>query len=222
MRPGGRAPGLVPSARGRLCSDACDLPDHLPDREEPLLTTPPFEPLLEVVARLEAEGIRCALGGSGLLAALGLVGTVGDWDLTADAPLERLLPIARDWPFETAGSSGVHADAKLMFPALSVEVIARFAFLGPAGVIHIPTLESGRWRGVPLGSPEAWLAAYHLLERPAKRDLLLGHLRTHGHDPGVVEALLAEPLPADLAGMLVSLRGPGHDCDGGEATSSLT
>jgi hypothetical protein len=175
-----------------------------------VLTTPPLEPLLALLLRFEAEGIRCALGGSGLLAALGLTETVRDWDLTTDAPLERLLPLARGWPFETAGSSGAHADAKLMFPRHSIEVIARFAFHGPHGVIRIPTVESGRWRGVPLGSPEAWLAAYHLLERPGKRDLLLGHLRAHGHDDGVVEHLLAEPLPGELAGMLTSLQAPGR------------
>lgn len=175
-----------------------------------MLTTPPLEPLLELVARLEAEGIRCALGGSGLLAALGLTGTVHDWDLTTDATLEQLVPLAGEWPFETVGSSGVHADAKLMFPAHSIELIARFAFHGPRGVIRIPTMVTGRWRGVPLGSPEAWLAAYHLLERPAKRDLLLGHLLARGHDGAVVESLLAEPLPTDLAGMLATLRPPGR------------
>ena len=187
-----------------------------------MLTTPPLEPLLELVARLEAEGIRCALGGSGLLAALGLTETVHDWDLTVDASLEQLVPFAGGWPFETAGSSGVHADAKLMFPAHSIEIIARFAFHGPRGVIRIPTVVTGRWRGVPLGSPEAWLSAYHLLERPAKRDLLLGHLRSHGHDFGVVEMLLAEPLPRDLAGMLASLRGPGQPPGGTTSPSSTT
>ena len=184
--------------------------------------TPPLEPLLEVVARLEAEGIRCALGGSGLLAALGLAETARDWDLTADAPLERLVPLAPDWPFETAGSSGVHADAKLVFPAHAIEVIARFAFFGPRGVIRIPTVVAGRWRGVPLASPEAWLAAYHLLERPAKRDLLLGHLRARGHDEAVLERLLDEPLPAELAGMLAALRGPGGAPGGAAPASSTT
>jgi hypothetical protein len=170
-----------------------------------VLTTPPLPPLLALLARAETEGIRVALGGSGLLAALGLAERVGDWDLTTDAPLERLVPLAGSWPFETAGSSGVHADAKLMFPGHSIEIIARFAFFGPRGVIRIPTVVSGRWRGVPLGSPEAWLAAYHLLERPAKRDLLLDHLRARGHDPAVVERLRAEPLPEELAAMLGSL-----------------
>ena len=168
-------------------------------------TTPPLQPLLEIVTRLEGAGIECALGGSGLLAALGLADQVGDWDLTAEAPLERLLPLAGDWPFETAGSSGVHADAKLMFPVHAIEIIARFAFDGPRGVIRIPTVVTGRWRGVPLASPEAWLAAYHLLGRPHKRDLLLGHLRARGHDAGTVARLLAEPLPGELSALLASL-----------------
>ena len=185
-----------------------------------MLTTPPLEPLLELVARLEAAGLRCALGGSGLLAALGLSETVHDWDLTVDAPLDQLVPLAGGWPFETVGSSGAHADAKLMFPAHSIEIIARFAFHGPRGVIRIPTVVTGRWRGVPLGSPEAWLAAYHLLERPAKRDLLLDHLRRRGHDNGLVERLLAEQLPGELAGILTSLRDLG--LDDGAGTSSTT
>lgn len=116
----------------------------------------------------------------------------------------------------------MHADAKLMFPGRSIEVIARFAFSGPRGVIRIPTVVAGRWQGVPLASPEAWLAAYHLLERPAKRDLLLGHLRARGHDAGVVARLLAEPLPADLAGLLAPFRAPDRTRGGATPPSSTT
>ena len=170
-----------------------------------MLTTPPLKPLLEIVARLEREGIVCALGGSGLLAALGLTDTVRDWDLTAEAPLERLLPIAHGWPYETTGSDALHADAKLMFPGRSVEVIAQFAFRVPGGAVRIPTVVTGHWRGVPLGSPEAWAVAYDLLDRPAKRDLLLGYMRARGHDQAVVERLLAEPLPAGISATLAAL-----------------
>ena len=172
---------------------------------EPILRTPPLEPLLEVVARLEREGILCALGGSGLLAALGLADTVRDWDLTVEAPLERLIPIAHGLPHETAGSDQLHADAKLMFPEQAIEVIAQFAFHVPGGVVRIPTVVTGRWRGIPLGSPEAWAVAYDLLGRPMKRDLLLGHLRRQGHDRAVVAGLLAEPLPEGIARTLAAL-----------------
>ncbi len=169
------------------------------------LSTPPIEPLLEVVARLERAGITCALGGSGLLMALGLATEARDWDLTAEAPLERLFPAARGFAWTTAGASGVHADAKLMLPEVSIEIIARFAFRGSRGVIRVPTLVTRHWRGVPIGSPEAWLAAYHLLERPAKRDLLLGHVREHGADATALARLLAEPLPDELREMLARL-----------------
>ncbi|HVP15022.1 MAG TPA: hypothetical protein VMS88_05735 [Terriglobales bacterium] len=169
------------------------------------LSTPPLEPLLEILARLEAEGIACALGGSGLLAALGLADVVRDWDLTAEASLECLIPIARGMPFETAGSDALHADAKLMFPAERIEVIARFAFHVPGGVVRIPTVVTGRWRGVPLGSPEAWALAYDLLGRAGKRDLLLDYLRARGHDRGMVARLLAQPLPEGIARTLAAL-----------------
>jgi hypothetical protein len=162
--------------------------------------------LLEILGRLEAAGLPCALGGSGLLAALGLATEAHDWDLTTDAPLERLLPIARGLTHRTAGASGNHADAKLMFPDLAIEIIARFAFRVPGGVVRIPTVVTGHWRGVPLGSLEAWAVAYDLLDRPAKRDRLLSHLRARGHDPATLRRLLAEPLPAGLAARLAGLR----------------
>ncbi len=170
-----------------------------------MLETPPIEPLLDVVARVERAGIVCALGGSGLLAALGLVDSVRDWDLTADAPLERLLPLARGLRYETAGSDALHADAKLVLPDLAVEVIAEFAFRVPRGVVRIPTVVTGCWRDLPLASPEAWAVAYDLLDRPAKRDLLVAYLRARGADREIAARLLAEPLPERTAGWLVAL-----------------
>ena len=167
--------------------------------------TPPLPPLLDVVARLEALGIPCALGGSGLLAALGLADRVGDWDLTTDATVEEMLPAARGLAWERAGSDALHADAKLMFPELDIEVIARFAFHVPGGVVRIPTVVTGRWRGVPLGSPEGWAVAYDLLGRAGKRDRLLAHLRAHGHDAAVVRVLRAQPLPPGIAAALAAL-----------------
>ncbi len=168
-------------------------------------STPPLEPLLAMVRRIERARIVCALGGSGLLVALGLAETARDWDLTADAPLEAVIPLAEGYAFETSGPGGVHADSKLVLPELGIEVIARFAFHGPAGVIRMPTVVTRRWHGVPLGSPEAWAVAYHLLGRPEKRDLLLGHLRAKGHDAHTVARLLAQPLPGDVADILLGL-----------------
>ena len=45
----------------------------------------------------------CALGGSGLLAALGLAHTVRDWDLTTDEPLGCLIPLVADLELRLRG-----------------------------------------------------------------------------------------------------------------------
>jgi hypothetical protein len=101
------------------------------------------------------------------------------------------------------GNLGVHADHKVVCFDGTVEVICRFAFFGERGVIHIPTIVSGSWRGFPVGSPEAWAVAYTLLiaeeeRRAAKADVLFEYLRG-GADRARVEAMLAQPLPRLLA-----------------------
>ena len=55
-----------------------------------LRCAPPLRPLLVLVERLERAGIVVALGGSGLLATLGLTDAVRDWDLTTDAGLDAV------------------------------------------------------------------------------------------------------------------------------------
>ncbi len=169
------------------------------------MSTPPLAPLREVVAALEGSGLACALGGSGLLAALGLVGHVNDWDLTTDAPLEDVERALTGRVIERAGPSGVHADHKAMLAAARTEVIARFALVAPAGPVRIPTVVTGRWEGVPLGSPEAWAVAYTLMARAARADLLFAHLAGCGVDEITRARLLDEPLPVALAARLRSL-----------------
>lgn len=167
--------------------------------------TPPLAPLRDVVARIEGAGLTCALGGSGLLMALGLAHEARDWDLTSDAPRERLEPLLADLGPAHVGSGGVHADQKLVLPRLDIEVIIGFAFHAGGAVVRIPTRVSRRWNDVPVGSPEAWAVAYALLGRRPKSELLFGYLGTHGADRGAVAALLAEPLPEELAARLTAL-----------------
>ncbi len=52
--------------------------------------TPPLSVVTAVVAALQAHGAVAAVGGSGLLAALGLVDSVRDWDVTTDAATETV------------------------------------------------------------------------------------------------------------------------------------
>jgi hypothetical protein len=174
--------------------------------------TPPIEPLRACLARLEAAGVPHALGGSGMLAALGLVDHVNDWDVTCDADLDTLASLFADQPHERYGNSGCHADHKLNLENNGIELIARFAFFVDGGVVRIPTRVTRRWRELPVGSPEGWAVAYALMgelegapHRTARAELLLAHMAAHGADAESIAFLLAQPLPGALAARLAAL-----------------
>lgn len=166
---------------------------------------PPIAPLQELVRRLEHAGIEVALGGSGLLVALELAETAHDWDLTTDAPIDSFAPLLSDHTTERIGPSGVHADQKLMLPDLRIEVISEFAMRSGEGVVRLPTIVTGRWKEVPIGSPEVWVVAYTLLGREAKAELLLAWLEDRGADGRALERMLAQPLPRTLRDQLTAL-----------------
>lgn len=168
-------------------------------------SSPPLALLRGYVERLERGGLTVALAGSGLLAALGLTDTVHDWDLTSDDPLERVVAALAGEPFVAHGSDGLHADRKLVLAGGAVELILGFAFQTPGGVVRIPAIVSARVDGIPLGSPEGWAVAYHLLGRTGKSDALFDHLARHGADGARVARLLGEPLPTSLAARLAAL-----------------
>jgi hypothetical protein len=161
--------------------------------------SPPLEPLQDVVVALGAAGVPCALGGSGLLAALGLKTQVHDWDVTTDAPLDTVRAVLARFEPEHVGPNGIHADDKLVLPAQSTECIVRFSLRSEVGIVRLPTRVCGWWNGVPLGSPETWLVAYALMNRPEKSRRLLAYLQSSGTDSEALEAMLAQPLPAELA-----------------------
>jgi hypothetical protein len=169
------------------------------------VTSPPFPALREVVATLESAGIECALGGSGLLASLGLETVVRDWDLTTDQPLEVVRAALTRYAPEHMGPNGVHADDKLMILEHSIECIVRFAFHSEGRVVRIPTLVRARWSGVPIGSAEAWAVAYALMGREEKSRRLFDHLEHVGADGEAVRRLFAEPLPDALRKLLSAL-----------------
>jgi hypothetical protein len=173
---------------------------------------PRLESLQDAVARLTGAGIPCALGGSGLLAALGLVDHVRDWDVTAEGDLAAIAALFADRPHEIAGNAGIHADHKVMLTDDDLEVIVNFAFNVEGPVFRIPTIVSGSWQGMPLASPEAWAVAYALMgeyEGVAKRreraEMLFAHVERTGADPEAIRLLLAEPLPEFLVRRLIAL-----------------
>ena len=183
-----------------------------PNRYAAAVNHPSLSSLQDAVGRLRGAGIPCALGGSGLLAALGLVDHVRDWDVTAEGDLAAIAALFADRPHELAGNSGIHADHKVMLPGEDLEVIVNFAFDVEGPVLRIPTIVSGSWHGVPLASPEAWAVAYALMgeyegvaQRRARADLLFAHLEKNGADPDAMRLLLAQPLPEFLVRRLIAL-----------------
>lgn len=167
--------------------------------------TPPSAPLRALVAELEGAGLACALGGSGLLMSHGLCRAACDWDLTTDAPMERVLQVLGSRPHQRFGSSGVHADQKLVLDAGTIEVIVGFAMHGPRGVVRLPTRVATHWMGLPIGSPEVWAVAYAMMGRPARAETLFLWLERAGADPEAVAAMRREPLPPELDARLARL-----------------
>ena len=174
--------------------------------------TPAIEPLREILATLERAGLPHAIGASGLLMALGLVDQVNDWDVTVEADVESLAATVSGRAFTRHGNSGGHADHKLTFDAEKVELIARFAFFVPGGVVRIPTVVTGTWNGLPIGSPAAWAAAYAIMaeqENDARRaeraDLLFEWLEHSGARDPALDLILAEPLPPAISERLQAI-----------------
>src|SRR5258707_4371901 len=100
----------------------------------------PIEPLLEVLGALERAKVTCAVGASGLLISLGIWNEAHDWDLTTDAPIERVRAALASFETSWHGSSGIHADQKLVIGTGEVECIVGFAIRSEAGVARIPTV----------------------------------------------------------------------------------
>ena len=169
------------------------------------VATPPLDGAWRIVERLERAGLNVALGGSGLLAALGLTAEVHDWDFNTDATRDAVIAALDGIEWVHKGADALHADEKFMLPDFELEIIRGFAFFTAAGTVRIPTIVTRRWAGLPVGSPVAWAAAYHLLGREAKCSRLFDWLARHGADREALEALLAQPLPEALAARLAAL-----------------
>ena len=227
-----RVPGAIAAACARhmLAGDAASLAETLAplleslaegasaalaEADTPGLELPPIEPLRALTRRLDGAGIEWGVGASGLLASLGLVRRVNDWDVQVEAPPERLREIYAGEPHAFHGHGGCHADWKLSFEEARTEIISRFAFFVPSGTVRVRLHVSRHWRGLPIASPEGWAVAYALMgeydepelraRRSERSELLLAHLAASGADPAWLDPLLAEPLPEPLAARLRSL-----------------
>ncbi|SEE93127.1 hypothetical protein [Ruania alba] len=138
---------------------------------------------------LAAHG-AVALGGSGLMRALGLDVAVNDWDLVTDvdpavvsAVLEQLgLPAQ-----QVEGDSAQFATRALFEVADpetggGIDVLVDFAIMDGGRAVPIPVRPFRRWRGLWLAHPRDWVLAYRLMGRTEKASLLQDWLAAeHSH-----------------------------------------
>lgn len=123
---------------------------------------------------MRAHGLVPALGGSGLLVALGLAETAHDWDVTVDAPVAAVDTALRlgglSYTDATSGDALYATRRRYVIDGgdHQVDLLVGFALCGPAGVERLPTRVTGTWQGIPLADPVVWERAYTLLNRPEK------------------------------------------------------
>lgn len=140
--------------------------------------TPPLGFVLRVVAALRAHGADAAVGGSGLLAALGLVDDVRDWDLTTDAETATVQSALNSIGVEYAtapssdGPYGTRAHFTIAAPDHDVDVLVGFALREGDDYVQLPSRVTRTWHGLPMADPVVWLEAYRLLGRTQRVDVL--------------------------------------------------
>lgn len=139
---------------------------------------PPLATVTAVVEALARAGLTPAVGGSGLLVALGLADLANDWDVTVDAGPEAVRAALRAAGLEfrdaTSRADPYRTAQRLVVDGgdHDVDVLVGFALAGPRGTERLPVRVTGRWRGLPLADPAVWRRAYALLGRPEKAALL--------------------------------------------------
>ncbi|MER5969227.1 hypothetical protein ABT112_05675 [Streptomyces sp. NPDC002055] len=142
------------------------------------MRTPPIDLVKRVVWSLRAQGMEPALGGSGLLVALGLAEIAHDWDLTVDSPDEAVRDALAEGGFRFSDGTGgdpLYATRRRFVidgGDHSIDLLVGFALWSADQVVPLPSQVTGSWRGLPLADPVVWEQAYVLLGRQGKAAML--------------------------------------------------
>lgn len=151
-----------------------------PATETTSSSLPSLAALRQVTDRLKTAGVHFALGGSGLLYALGLTQAVRDWDLTTDASLADVSAALAGLNWKQVPAVAPYASDFLLHVEVEttgIDIIGGFRIEGKHGdSFQMPFATRGEWQGIPLAQPEGWLAAYEKMDRPHRAYLLKRHL----------------------------------------------
>jgi hypothetical protein len=135
---------------------------------------PSTDVVRQIIDAIEHAGLPAAIGGSGLLAALGLVDDVRDWDVTTEGDADVVDAALRTcgYPVTLAPPDDPRYLTKVHYLVDAgdheVDVMVDFAVVAPDGTEAFATRITRIWRGLPIGDPETWARAYRAIDRPAR------------------------------------------------------
>jgi hypothetical protein len=163
-----------PGGPGQVCSSR----PVVMNKTECVVEVPDTSVVRLVLRKLEEGNLGAAIGGSGLLAALGLTDVVHDWDITTDGPISAVEDALKSTgaPYrQTPSGIGIYASDGLYVVDggdHDIDVIVGFAVRVGNRKIELPTRISETWQGLPLADPTVWEQAYRLIGEHSKADLL--------------------------------------------------
>lgn len=130
---------------------------------------PSFEALELISKRFVENKIIHALGGSGLLFALGVIEKVKDWDIATEAPLENVIEALKGLESKIIPNNELFKSQYLIKVAIGnteIDNIGYFSIKKSNGASHIVPVKNFKdWNGIPLADPYEWLLAYKLMGR---------------------------------------------------------
>lgn len=131
------------------------------------MNTPSLAAILEISERFKAGKINFALGGSGLLYALGLIDEVNDWDLTTNEDFLKVSESLIGLEYTKVEHSNIFKSdflLKLTLQNSNIDIIGNFKLALPNGDLHkVSCRISGYWNNIPLADPNEWLNAYQIM-----------------------------------------------------------
>ncbi|GGA02852.1 hypothetical protein GCM10008018_56150 [Paenibacillus marchantiophytorum] len=161
-----------------------------------------------VASLLVQNQIAYTLGGSGLLASLGLIEQVNDWDLLVDCSLEKLKAVLEPYPYseQKSGDYPFASQFRLQLIEQNIDIIGNFALHSSSGTVTFPLTASSTWHGIHVGAPEIWFVAYKLMGRDAKAELLFNYLlRNEINESAVKRFIEEEPIDDSIKSVLFQL-----------------
>lgn len=147
-----------------------------------------------ITEALSRHQISYTLGGSGLLYYLGLVDHVNDWDLLVECPKEKLCEALGAYALREQSSGEYPFASKYriqVLPPFNIDVIGFFTIESAQGKLEIPLEAGSIWQGISVSQPEIWYAAYKMMGRESKAELLYQYLKKEEKNKRLILQLAA-------------------------------